>query len=95
MKDTELLQIALGLTPPWLVSTAEFNSDEKRLDIRLDFPKGSTFNCPKCGQSGVKAHDTIEKTWRHLNFFQHETHLTARVARIHCDKCGTHLVSVP
>ena len=95
MKDTELLQIALGLTPPWQVSTAEFNSDEKRLDIRFDFPKGSTFNCPKCGQSGVKAHDTIEKTWRHLNFFQHETYLTARVARIDCDKCGTHLVAVP
>lgn len=95
MKDTELLQIALGLTPPWQVSTAEFNADEKRLDIRLDFPKGSTFICPKCGQSGVKAHDTIEKTWRHLNFFQHQAYLTARVPRIDCDKCGTHLIDVP
>jgi transposase len=95
MKDTELLQMALGLAPPWQVSTAEFNPDEKRLDIRLDFPKGSTFSCPKCGLSGVKAHDTIEKTWRHLNFFQHETFLTARVARIDCDQCGTHLVDVP
>jgi transposase len=87
--------MALGLAPPWQVSTAEFNPDEKRLDIRLDFPKGSTFSCPKCGLSGVKAHDTIEKTWRHLNFFQHEVYLTARVARIDCDKCGTHLVDVP
>lgn len=87
--------MALGLRPPWQVSTAEFNPDEKRLDIRLDFPKGSTFTCPKCGQSGVKTHDTIEKTWRHLNFFQHEAYLTARVARIDCDKCGTHLVEVP
>ena len=87
--------MALGLAPPWQVSTAEFNPDEKRLDIRLDFPKGSTFSCPKCGLSGVKPHDTIEKTWRHLNFFQHEAYLTARVARIDCDKCGTHLVDVP
>ena len=95
MKDTELLQMALGLTPPWQVSTAEFNPDEKRLDIRFDFPKGSTFNCPKCGQSGVKSHDTIEKTWRHLNFFQHEAYLTAKAPRIDCDKCGVHLVDVP
>ena len=95
MKDTELLQMALGLAPPWQVSTAEFNSDEKRLDIRIDFPKGSTFTCPKCGAAGVKAHDTVEKTWRHLNFFQHEAYLTARVARIDCGKCGTHLVDVP
>jgi transposase len=78
MKDTELLQMALGLTPPWQVSTAEFNPDEKRLDIRLDFPKGSTFSCPKCG-SPASSYDTMEKTWRHLNFFQHEAYLTARV----------------
>ena len=32
MKDTELLQMALGLKPPWQVSTAEFHPDEKRLD---------------------------------------------------------------
>ncbi|WP_319406041.1 ISL3 family transposase [uncultured Desulfosarcina sp.] len=95
MKDTELLQMALGLKPPWQVSTADFNPDEKRLDIRLDFPKGSTFTCPKCGLSGVKAHDTVEKTWRHLNFFQHEAYLTARVARIDCKKCGIRLVDVP
>ena len=95
MKDTELLQLALGLAPPWQVSTAEFSPDEKRLDIRLDFPKGSTFTCPKCGVAGVKAHDTVKKTWRHLNFFQHEAYLTARVARIDCSKCGTHLVEVP
>ncbi len=87
--------MALGLKPPWQVSTADFNPDEKRLDIRLDFPKGSTFTCPKCGLSGVKAHDTVEKTWRHLNFFQHEAYLTARVARIDCKKCGIRLVDVP
>ena len=95
MRDTELLQMALGLASPWQVSAAEFEPDQKRLDIRLDFPKGSTFTCPTCGQTGLKAYDTIEKTWRHLNFFQHEAHLTARVARIDCDQCGTRLVDVP
>jgi transposase len=59
--------------------------DEKRLDIRLDFPRGSTFSCPKCEQSGLKAFDTVEKTWRHLNFFQHEAYLTVSVPRTKCD----------
>jgi transposase len=27
-------------------------------------------------------HDTVEKTWRHLNFFEHECHLHARVPRV-------------
>jgi len=95
MRDIDLFQKALGLTPPWQVSASEFNLDEKRLDIRLDFPRGSTFSCPKCEQVGLKAFDTVEKTWRHLNFFQHEAYLTARVPRTKCDKCGTHLVNVP
>lgn len=95
MRDIDLFQMALGLAPPWQVSASEFDPNEKRLDIRLDFPRGSTFICPKCGQSDLKAYDTVEKTWRHLNFFQHKAFLSARVPRTKCDKCGTHLVNVP
>jgi transposase len=61
----------------------------------INFPKGSTFACPECGQSGIKAYDTEKKTWRHLNFFQHEAYLTTRVPRIRCVKCGLRLVDVP
>ena len=57
----------------------------KRLDIHLDFQKGSKFTCPECGAEGQKVHDTATKTWRHLNFFQYEAYLTARVPRVHCD----------
>ena len=32
----------------------------------------------------MKAYDTSEATWRHLNFFQHKAYLTARVTRISC-----------
>ena len=35
MKDTDLMQLALGLTPPWLVMSSTFSVEEKRLDIRL------------------------------------------------------------
>lgn len=95
MKDTDLFQQALGLTLPWEVTTVEFDADHQRLDIQLSFSRGSTFICPQCGVAGVKAYDTVEKTWRHLNFFQHETYLTARVPRVQCSHCGTHLVDVP
>ncbi len=95
MKDIDLFQMALGLTPPWQVSSSEFDPDKRRLDIHLDFPKGSTFQCSECGQEGLKAYDTLTKTWRHLNFFQHEAYLTARVPRTDCDKCGKRLVNVP
>ena len=92
MKDTDLFQLALGLKPPWQVSSLVFNLEQKRLDIKIDFLRGSTFSCPECGQIDLKAYDTIEKSWRHLNFFQHEAYLTVRVARIDCPKCGVRLI---
>ena len=40
-------------------------------------------------------HDTIEKTWRHLDFFQHQAFLHARTPRITCPECGVKQVAVP
>ena len=95
MKDTDLLQLALGLQAPWQVSKAEFDSVMSQLTIMIDFPKGSRFACPACGQADCKAYDTEQKTWRHLNFFQHETFIAARVPRSDCPRCGPRLVAVP
>jgi len=93
MRDTDLFQLALGLSSPWQVSSSEFNSDLKRLDIKIDFPRGSTFSCPVCNHADLKAYDTVEKTWRHMDFFQHQSYLTARVPRVKCPECGVHLIS--
>ncbi|MCD5417367.1 hypothetical protein LR021_03250 [Candidatus Bipolaricaulota bacterium] len=41
MKLTRVLEEALGITPPWEVVNTKFDPDNKRLDIFLDFPKGS------------------------------------------------------
>ena len=95
MREVDIFQMALGLTPPWEVSSCAFSAEKKRLDIRLAFPRGSVFACPECGRTGLKAHDTVEKTWRHLNFFQHEAWLSAKVPRVKCDQCGVRLVCVP
>ncbi len=95
MTDIDLLEKALGLTPPWRVRSSEFDPQEKRLEIRINFPRRSSFSCPECGQEDVKAYDSEEKTWRHLNFFQHETYLIARVPRVQCKKCGILLIGVP
>jgi len=93
MRDTDLFQLALGLSSPWQVSSSEFNLEQKRLDIKIDFPRGSTFSCPECDQAELKAYDTLEKTWRHLNFFQLEAYLTARVPRVDCPQCGVRLIN--
>lgn len=95
MRDTDLFQLALGLVPPWMVAGTAFDAEAKRLDIHIDFPRGSKFACPACGAADCPAHDTEEMSWRHLNFFQHEAFLHARVPRVRCAKCGVKRVSVP
>ena len=69
-QDLRLFQAALGLTEPWQVASVEFDAAQKRLDLRIDFAKGARFACPECGRADCPVHDTEEKTWRHLDFFQ-------------------------
>jgi len=95
MRDIDLFQLALGLVPPWMVSDARFDAEKKRLDIEIDFKTGGRFPCPECGKADCPVHDTVKKSWRHLNFFQHEAFLHARVARIDCPEHGVRLVNVP
>jgi len=94
MQDRELLQSALGLAPPWRVVRSEFDAARRRLDIHLDFPAGSRFSCAGCGTASP-VYDTEEASWRHLNFFQHEAYLHARVPRVECQSCGVRRIAVP
>ncbi len=95
MNDTNLMQRALGLPPPWTVTAARFDAEAHRLDIEIDFAPGSRFACPSCGAADCPAHDTERMTWRHLNFFQHQAYLNARVPRVRCQTCGVKKVAAP
>jgi len=96
MNPESLFAVALGIIPPWQVEGVEFSKESKRLDIKIGFSRGTTFACPVCG-SAAPVHDTSVKSWRHLNFFQYEAYLTARVPRVKCanDGCGVKQVQVP
>jgi transposase len=94
-QDLVLFQAALGLSDPWQVTSVEFDAASKRLDLRVDFAKGARFPCPECERAGCAVKDTEEKTWRHLDFFQHQAYLTARVSRVECPEHKVRLVALP
>ncbi len=50
---------------------------------------------PECGREGCPVHDTEQKTWRHLGFFEHDAYLTARVPRVICPERDVKQVEVP
>jgi transposase len=93
MDMQEIFSKALGIENPWFVSDVNFDARAKRLDIQIDFIRGSSFLFEKIGVRGqYKAYDTVEKEWRHLNFFEHECYLKARVPRIKTSDNEIHLV---
>jgi transposase len=85
----------LNIEKPWYIKDIDFNAELKQLDIWTDFQKGSKFPCPKCNDANCSVHDTIDKVWRHLNFFEYKTYLHCRVPRIKCGSCGVHQIEVP
>lgn len=95
MNSKEIFEIALGLRSPWYVERIEFldSSDSKELHLYLNFERGYRF--PVSDKSSTTAYDTVDKTWQHLNFFQHRCYLHARVPRIRISEGNIHQVPVP
>lgn len=94
--NLDLFKMALGLEDPWKVTRTDFNPEGGRLDLYLDFPRGARFSCPVdgCGQKACPVHDAEDKQWRHLDFFQHEAYMHARLPRVRCHEHGVHQVNV-
>ncbi len=93
MDNRLLFETALGITAPWQIERIGFDPELKQLDIHISFQRGATFPSA-AGDGQYKAHDTKSKTWRHLNFFEHECYLHCRTPRIKTDS-GIELVSPP
>jgi transposase len=94
MDDKGLIQVALGVKSPWFVKDINLDTSKKRMDIYLDFIKGSRFPCPVCNELS-EIHDTKDRIWRHLDFFHYESYLHARVPRTKCKEHGVKLVDLP
>lgn len=96
MNTEELFKMAIGLQPPWLITKLEFKNtgkDKKQLNIYIDFITGAKFkdiNGIEC-----KVHDTIKRSWQHLNFFEHGCYIHARVPRIKTSDGKVQNVDVP
>jgi transposase len=94
MQDVELYEQILGLSKPWSVRDVELNLDGGRVDIFVEHPAGMKWQCPHC-QRELSCYDhSPERTWRHLDTCQLETHLHARIPRVQCPEHGVVQVAV-
>lgn len=85
MTQKDLFAKALMVEKPWFVHEISFDQNAGKLEIWIDFERGSSFyyEDKELGIEGhFKAYDTTEKTWRHLNFFQYQCYLHAWIPRV-------------
>ncbi|MBW2128514.1 MAG: hypothetical protein JRH13_04035 [Deltaproteobacteria bacterium] len=79
--ELKLFEAALGIHDPWHVSGVDLDTAAQTLTIRIDFSSGSRFSVVS-EEGKHPVYDTVEKRYRHLNFFQHECFLVVRVPRV-------------
>jgi len=96
LDGNEILLLGLGLQAPWKLVDQRLETDKNPHELHLEVKaeRGAKYPCPECGQA-CAAHDFSEKTWRHLNFFQHHCYIHASVPRVKCPEHGVKRVEVP
>ena len=98
MNIEALFEKAIHITSPWYITDIEFIEEQKRINIHIDFKKGAKFFY-ESSEEGIKgdfnAYDTCSKEWRHLNFFEHECYLVARVPRIDAGAGKIRMIRTP
>jgi transposase len=96
MKEEMLFAAALSLPHPWKVDKVDLSDNEeagtKELHIWIGYQERSKFLYE--GQS-CSVYDHQDRSWRHLNFFQHVCYLHCRVPRIKTPEGHVRLVEVP
>lgn len=96
VSSSSLFSVALGWQAPWEVIDVAFDPAAGRLDLQVGVSRGARFTCPHCGAEEQGVHDTLKREWRHLNCFQYQAYLQAKVPRVRCSACGkTSQVAVP
>jgi transposase len=92
MTNTQLFTAALGLHRPWSVTSVDFKEVDgsilNELHIRISHDRQSTLE-------PVSIHDHVEKTWEHLNFFQHRCYIHCSVPRIYDAEKKVKMMDVP
>lgn len=95
MQDTALYQYLLGLQSPWTVSRVNLDVNGQRVDVWAEHPEDAAWACPQCSRTLPLYDHAEERTWRHLDSCQFQTHLHARIPRVECGQHGVVQVLVP
>ncbi|MGO9791872.1 MAG: hypothetical protein ACLP8S_20920 [Solirubrobacteraceae bacterium] len=84
----QLFELALQIEPPWRVADFRFDEERKRVDLVLEFPKGSRFPCPECDLECDVLDTADRQTWRQMDVMVYQATATACLPRVRCSEHG-------
>ncbi len=98
MRDIDLYQMLLGLTPPWRVTSVEVTPPRPgsllgEITVRVEYPSSEKLHCPDC-EAIVPGYDSRPRRWRHLNTMQWKTFIESDVPRVNCPSHGIKQIRV-
>lgn len=91
--EKDLFLKALWLEKPWYVKEFKLDVEKERLDIYLDFTKWAKFK--NIDWELVWVEQTVDKTWKHLFFWQYPTYLHARVPKLKDKEWKVKMLELP
>ncbi len=94
MKGLDVFAGALNIASPWYVAEIELvkGQESEELHITIEHNRRTLFEY-EGGKFSV--HDHQNRTWKHLDFFQHTCYIHARVPRVKIGDGKVKLVEVP
>ena len=95
----KVFSLALGIKDPWYIKSLDMvpstkNPEILEMRVEVDFLEGSRFSY-NGSEELYPVHDSRERVWRHLNFFQYRCYIQARVPRIILPDGKVKTVDVP
>ncbi len=94
VRDADLYQRILGVSPPWTVARVDLDVSGKKVDVWLEHDEKALWPCPQCPRKlGLYDHKE-ERVWRHLDTMQFQTFVHARMPRVNCPDHGVRQVEV-
>jgi len=96
MDQKNLFKTALGLGSDWDVDRITLDPERQEVHIYLRYVRTDALpTCRECHATSVHVHDYRDRTWRHLDFWQHKTYIHANVPRTRCANGHVVVMDVP
>lgn len=95
MTTAKVFESLLHLEDPWFISGIEMDVASEAMHVRIAHRLGAAFGCPRCGSASEVYDHSAERVWRHLDMWQCQTQLHARLPRVRCAEHGVVQVIPP